>query len=138
MFFYIKAIYLRVHFLRFEEGAEQFRLDVAQNPNDTEESIWCFLCEAKLYGVDEPRRRFLEVNKRLRKIISTWLSLKWMFPWDWKNRFTVAWHMNWLAAFKALTATSFATPNLNMPKCSASPEHITMSHIFTELFVLPT
>ncbi|KAG6599214.1 hypothetical protein SDJN03_08992, partial [Cucurbita argyrosperma subsp. sororia] len=29
---------------RFEEGAEQFRLDVAQNPNDTEESIWCFVC----------------------------------------------------------------------------------------------
>lgn len=48
---------------RFEEGAEQFRVDVAQNPNDTEESIWCFLCEAQLYGVDEARRRFLEVNK---------------------------------------------------------------------------
>lgn len=48
--------------LRFEEGAEQFRLDVAQNPNDTEESIWCFLCEAQLYGVDEARRRFLKVN----------------------------------------------------------------------------
>ncbi|XP_047976802.1 uncharacterized protein LOC125219008 [Salvia hispanica] len=47
---------------RFEEGAEQFRLDVAQNPNDTEESIWCFLCEAQLYGVDEARKRFLEVG----------------------------------------------------------------------------
>ncbi|XP_058215602.1 uncharacterized protein LOC131326752 isoform X1 [Rhododendron vialii] len=49
---------------RFEEGAEQFRLDVAQNPNDTEESIWCFLCEAQLYGVDEARRRFLEAEIR--------------------------------------------------------------------------
>ncbi|KAK4282749.1 hypothetical protein QN277_014090 [Acacia crassicarpa] len=48
---------------RFEEGAEQFRLDVAQNPNDTEESIWCFLCEAQLYGVDEARNRFLEVGR---------------------------------------------------------------------------
>lgn len=47
---------------RFEEGAEQFRLDVAANPNDTEESIWCFLCEAQLYGVDEARKRFLEVS----------------------------------------------------------------------------
>ncbi|XP_027107868.2 uncharacterized protein [Coffea arabica] len=47
---------------RFEEGAEQFRLDVAQNPNDTEESIWCFLCEAQLYGVDEARRRYLEIS----------------------------------------------------------------------------
>uniref|UniRef100_A0A0E0FLB4 Uncharacterized protein n=1 Tax=Oryza nivara TaxID=4536 RepID=A0A0E0FLB4_ORYNI len=36
---------------RFEEGAKQFRLDVAANPNDTEESIWCFLCEAQLYGL---------------------------------------------------------------------------------------
>uniref|UniRef100_A0A0E0JI47 Uncharacterized protein n=1 Tax=Oryza punctata TaxID=4537 RepID=A0A0E0JI47_ORYPU len=36
---------------RFEEGAEQFRMDVAANPNDTEESIWCFLCEAQLYGI---------------------------------------------------------------------------------------
>ncbi|XP_047332619.1 uncharacterized protein LOC124936186 isoform X2 [Impatiens glandulifera] len=46
---------------RYEEGAEQFRIDVAQNPNDTEESIWCFLCEAQIYGVDEARRRFLEL-----------------------------------------------------------------------------
>eukprot|EP00955_Chlamydomonas_euryale_P104687 365584-Chlamydomonas_euryale.AAC.21 len=28
---------------RFEEGARQFRDDVAVNPNDTEESIWCAL-----------------------------------------------------------------------------------------------
>ncbi|KAL6278551.1 hypothetical protein ACE6H2_022152 [Prunus campanulata] len=47
---------------RFEEGAEQFRLDVAQNPNDTEESIWCFLCEAQLYGTSEARERFLEAT----------------------------------------------------------------------------
>ncbi|XP_020570792.1 uncharacterized protein LOC110017954 isoform X2 [Phalaenopsis equestris] len=48
---------------RFEEGADQFRLDVAENPNDTEESIWCFLCEAQIYGVDEARKRFLEVGQ---------------------------------------------------------------------------
>ncbi|RLM94024.1 hypothetical protein C2845_PM08G12980 [Panicum miliaceum] len=42
---------------RFEEGAEQFRLDVAANPNDTEESIWCFLCEAQLCGIEEARKR---------------------------------------------------------------------------------
>jgi hypothetical protein len=40
----------------FEEGAEQFRLDVAENPDDTEESIWCFLCEAQLYGTEEARK----------------------------------------------------------------------------------
>ncbi|KAK1277400.1 hypothetical protein QJS04_geneDACA007181 [Acorus gramineus] len=54
---------------RFEEGAEQFRLDVAENPNDTEESIWCFLCEAKLYGVDEARQRFLEVGRDPRPVM---------------------------------------------------------------------
>ncbi|AES61427.1 putative 43kDa postsynaptic protein [Medicago truncatula] len=54
---------------RFEEGAEQFRLDVAQNPNDTEESIWCFLCEAQLYGVDEARKRYLEVGRDPRPVM---------------------------------------------------------------------
>ncbi|KAL6621191.1 hypothetical protein ACP70R_033623 [Stipagrostis hirtigluma subsp. patula] len=53
----------------FEEGAEQFRLDVAANPNDTEESIWCFLCEAQLYGVEEARKRFLEVGLDSRPVM---------------------------------------------------------------------
>lgn len=61
----LKGLKCGVHINRFEEGAEQFRIDVAQNPNDTEESIWCFLCEAQLYGVDEARKRFLEVNYSL-------------------------------------------------------------------------
>ncbi|KAM3287303.1 putative protein isoform X2 [Capsicum chacoense] len=54
---------------RYEEGAEQFRLDVAQNPNDTEESIWCFLCEAQLYGVYEARKRYLEVGRDPRPVM---------------------------------------------------------------------
>ncbi|XP_075087009.1 uncharacterized protein LOC107775725 [Nicotiana tabacum] len=54
---------------RYEEGAEQFRLDVAQNPNDTEESIWCFLCEAQLYGVGEARKRYLEVGRDSRPVM---------------------------------------------------------------------
>ncbi|XP_039156160.1 uncharacterized protein LOC104417708 [Eucalyptus grandis] len=54
---------------RFKEGAEQLRIDVAQNPNDTEESIWCFLCEAQLYGVDEARKRFLEVGRDPRPVM---------------------------------------------------------------------
>mmetsp|Transcript_47924 Transcript_47924/g.95034 ORF Transcript_47924/g.95034 Transcript_47924/m.95034 type:complete len:270 (+) Transcript_47924:121-930(+) len=33
---------------RFEEGAAQFRRDVAVNPSDTEEAIWAFMCEAQL------------------------------------------------------------------------------------------
>ncbi|KAG0470250.1 hypothetical protein HPP92_016950 [Vanilla planifolia] len=54
---------------RFEEGAEQFRLDVAENPNDTEESIWCFLCEARVFGVDEARERLLEVGEDPRPVM---------------------------------------------------------------------
>ncbi|XP_062081906.1 uncharacterized protein LOC133788441 [Humulus lupulus] len=54
---------------RFEEGAEQFRIDVVQNPNDTEESIWCFLSEAQLYGVDGARQRFLEVGRDPRPVM---------------------------------------------------------------------
>lgn len=54
---------------RYEEGARQFRLDVAQNPNDTEESIWCFLCEAQLYGIPEARKRFLEVGRDPRPVM---------------------------------------------------------------------
>ncbi|EES02912.1 hypothetical protein BDA96_03G166400 [Sorghum bicolor] len=54
---------------RFEEGAEQFRIDVAANPNDTEESIWCFLCEAQLYGIEEARKRFLEVGLDSRPVM---------------------------------------------------------------------
>ena len=32
---------------RFSEGSEQFRKDVKVNPNDTEEAIWAFLCDAR-------------------------------------------------------------------------------------------
>ena len=32
---------------RYEDGAAQFRKDVAVNPNDTEEAIWAFLCDAR-------------------------------------------------------------------------------------------
>ncbi|KAJ8772010.1 hypothetical protein K2173_027187 [Erythroxylum novogranatense] len=54
---------------RFEEGAEQFRVDVAENPNDTEESIWCFLCEAQLCGPDEARKHFLQVGRDPRPVM---------------------------------------------------------------------
>lgn len=50
---------------RYQEGAKQFRDDVAVNPNDTEESIWAFLCEARLpeLGFDKARAQLLEVGR---------------------------------------------------------------------------
>lgn len=38
------------------------RDDVAVNPNDTEESIWAFLCEAQLEGVEAARAKFLQAR----------------------------------------------------------------------------
>lgn len=38
------------------------RDDVAVNPNDTEESIWAFLCEAQLEGPGKAREKMLQVR----------------------------------------------------------------------------
>lgn len=55
---------LSLYYLQqYQEGAQQFRADVAVNPNDTEESIWTFLCEAQLVGADAARQQFLQVRR---------------------------------------------------------------------------
>ena len=46
---------------RFVEGAEQFRKDVKVNPNDTEEAIWAFLCDAR-----DPSIGFTGAGERVR------------------------------------------------------------------------
>ena len=33
------------------DGAAQFAFDVSENPNDTEESVWRWLCQARSQGV---------------------------------------------------------------------------------------
>jgi hypothetical protein len=48
---------------RFAEGAAQFRLDVSVNPNDTEEAIWAFACEARTLGFAEARKGLLPVGR---------------------------------------------------------------------------
>eukprot|EP00879_Flechtneria_rotunda_P022449 GHRR01023700.1.p2 GENE.GHRR01023700.1~~GHRR01023700.1.p2 ORF type:complete len:183 (+),score=63.61 GHRR01023700.1:1193-1741(+) len=50
---------------QYQQGAKQFRDDVAVNPNDTEESIWAFLCEVQFEGTETARQHMLQV---------TWLS----------------------------------------------------------------
>ena len=47
---------------RFRDGAEQFATDVSVNPNDTEESIWYFMCIARLEGFDAARAKLLKVG----------------------------------------------------------------------------
>jgi hypothetical protein len=54
---------------RFEEGALQFRDDVAVNPNDTEEAIWAFLCEAQLEGATSAQAKILRVGRDSRPVM---------------------------------------------------------------------
>ena len=54
------------------DGAEQFKTDVAVNPNDTEEQIWHLLCLAKTEGVgslDKAREQKLTVGKDRRPVM---------------------------------------------------------------------
>ena len=50
---------------RLQEGSAQFRRDVAVNPNDTEEAVWAFLCEArdKDIGFEKAREDLLVVGR---------------------------------------------------------------------------
>ena len=47
---------------RYEDGAAQFRKDVAVNPNDTEEAIWAFLCDARDPNVGFRRADLMRVG----------------------------------------------------------------------------
>jgi tetratricopeptide (TPR) repeat protein len=51
---------------RYQEGSAQFRKDVAVNPNDTEEAVWAFLCEARDPtggGFETARANLLKVGR---------------------------------------------------------------------------
>lgn len=57
---------------RYKDGAEQFKIDVAVNPNDTEEQIWHLLCLAKTEGVgslESARAQKLTVGKDRRPVM---------------------------------------------------------------------
>jgi hypothetical protein len=59
----------------YERGAVQFRHDVAVNPNDTEESIWALLCEAKLGGFEQAQASMLVVGQDSRPVMRAAYSL---------------------------------------------------------------
>lgn len=60
---------------KFKEGAEQFKSDVAVNPNDTEESIWYFLCLARLEGFEAAKADLLKVGEDRRPVMRAVLKL---------------------------------------------------------------
>lgn len=57
---------------RYQDGADQFKTDVAVNPNDTEEQIWHLLCLAQMEGVgslEKAREQKLTVGKDRRPVM---------------------------------------------------------------------
>ncbi|MBD2294333.1 hypothetical protein H6G06_12760 [Anabaena sphaerica FACHB-251] len=54
---------------RFAEGAKQFEIDLTVNAQDVEETVWRYLCTARLSGVTEARNSLLPVKNDPRKIM---------------------------------------------------------------------
>eukprot|EP00882_Tetradesmus_deserticola_P031012 GHRQ01035048.1.p1 GENE.GHRQ01035048.1~~GHRQ01035048.1.p1 ORF type:complete len:188 (+),score=67.93 GHRQ01035048.1:592-1155(+) len=54
---------------QYTAGEQQFRDDVAVNPNDTEESIWAFLCQAQRQGPEAARQAMLKVGRDPRPVM---------------------------------------------------------------------
>ncbi len=54
---------------RFEEGAKQFEVDLTVNAQDVEETIWRYLCIARLKGVTEARNSLLVVRNDPRLVM---------------------------------------------------------------------
>ena len=56
---------------RFAEGAKQFEIDLTVNAQDVEETVWRYLCIARLSGVTEARNCLLPVKNDPRKIMKS-------------------------------------------------------------------
>ncbi|MBD2693761.1 tetratricopeptide repeat protein [Anabaena catenula] len=54
---------------RFAEGAKQFEIDLTVNSQDVEETVWRYLCIARLSGVTEARNSLLPVKNDSRQIM---------------------------------------------------------------------
>ncbi|MBF2067530.1 MAG: hypothetical protein IGS39_24400 [Calothrix sp. C42_A2020_038] len=54
---------------RYQEGAEQFEIDLTVNSQDVEETIWRYLCIAKQEGVEKARNTLLPVQNDPRRVM---------------------------------------------------------------------
>lgn len=54
---------------RFAEGAQQFEVDLTVNAQDVEETVWRYLCQARLLGVAEARQVLLVVRNDPRLVM---------------------------------------------------------------------
>ena len=50
----------------YEKAAEQFRVDVSLNPNDTEEALWAYLSEARLVGSAKAKEQVRFIHRPCR------------------------------------------------------------------------
>jgi lipoprotein NlpI len=55
---------------RFEDGARQFEVDLTANGHDVEETIWRYLCQAQLHGVNAARSALLPVGNDSRPVMN--------------------------------------------------------------------
>ncbi|QSJ17004.1 hypothetical protein JYQ62_36005 [Nostoc sp. UHCC 0702] len=60
---------------RFTEGAQQFEIDLTVNAQDVEETVWRYLCMARVLGVKEARNSLLTVKNDPRRIMQTVYNL---------------------------------------------------------------
>jgi tetratricopeptide (TPR) repeat protein len=54
---------------RFAEGAQQFEIDLTVNSQDVEETVWRYLCIARLVSVKEAHHQLLTVKNDPRRIM---------------------------------------------------------------------
>ncbi|QIR41256.1 hypothetical protein HCG51_05490 [Tolypothrix sp. PCC 7910] len=54
---------------KFAEGAEQFEIDLTVNAQDVEETVWRYLCIARIDGVEKARNSLLTVRNDPRQIM---------------------------------------------------------------------
>jgi tetratricopeptide (TPR) repeat protein len=54
---------------RFEDGAKQFEADLTVNGHDVEETVWRYLCQAQMQGVDAACRALFPVGDESRPVM---------------------------------------------------------------------
>ena len=55
---------------RFEDGARQFEVDLTVNGHDVEETVWRYLCQAQVQGVQAARDSLLPVRDDARPVMN--------------------------------------------------------------------
>ncbi|BAZ08420.1 hypothetical protein NIES4071_02250 [Calothrix sp. NIES-4071] len=60
---------------RYQEGAEQFEIDLTVNSQDVEETVWRYLCIAQLQGIQTAQDTLLSVKNDPRRVMQAVYNL---------------------------------------------------------------